>query len=268
MNAMSTRSPSEASALTAASSLGTGALSPVSADSSISRVAARTRRPSAGTRSPASMLMTSPGTMSCIATIAIAPFRRTLAWTTIIFWSAATLASALPSWLRPSMALKTVSRTSTTPVANCPGRNMLTMPAPSSTICIGSEYCARNAFQRGTLAASANLFGPALARRVSTSASVRPASCVTPSASNTSAGAIACQAGVSSAGAPAGAPVVGAAMLVIPSPLLGCAVSLQENADPHHRQAEGGEDQQERPHELQPGAVADPRDREPAHHDG
>ena len=35
------------------------------------------------------------------ATEASAPSRRTLAWTTIIFWRAATLAEALPSWLRP-----------------------------------------------------------------------------------------------------------------------------------------------------------------------
>ena len=56
MNAMSTRSPSAASAATASTCLGTGALSPVSADSSISRVAERMIRPSAGTRSPASII--------------------------------------------------------------------------------------------------------------------------------------------------------------------------------------------------------------------
>ncbi len=37
---------------------------------------------------------------------ASSPSRRTLALTIIIFWRAATLASALPSWLRPMAALK------------------------------------------------------------------------------------------------------------------------------------------------------------------
>ena len=66
MNARSTRSPSAASAATASTCLGTGTLSPVSADSSISSVAAVRNRPSAGTRSPASMLTMSPGTSSSI----------------------------------------------------------------------------------------------------------------------------------------------------------------------------------------------------------
>ena len=107
MNARSTRSPRAASAATASSCLGTGALSPVSADSSISRVAARMIRPSAGTRSPASTITMSPGTSSLhvgdLDDLAVAADP---ALTTIIFWSAATLASALPSWLRPRKALK------------------------------------------------------------------------------------------------------------------------------------------------------------------
>ena len=95
------------------------------------------------------------------------PRRRgaTLALTTIIFCSAATLASALPSWLRPRKALKSVSRISRTPVANWPGRNRLTPPATSSTICIGSPYWRRNALPASApSAASANLFGPYLWR--------------------------------------------------------------------------------------------------------
>ena len=67
MNARSTRSPSAASAATGSVCFGTGRLSPVSADSSISSVAAVSTRPSAGTRSPASMLTMSPGTRSSIA---------------------------------------------------------------------------------------------------------------------------------------------------------------------------------------------------------
>ena len=160
MNAMSTRSPRAESAATASTCLGTGALSPVSADSSISSVAERMSRPSAGTRSPASTMTMSPGTSSSMATTRTSPPRRTLALTIIIFWSAATLASALPSWLRPRNALKSVSTISTTPVANWPGRKRLTMPAPSRTICIGSRYWRRKDCQRGSFCASANLLGP------------------------------------------------------------------------------------------------------------
>ena len=107
-------------------------------------------RPSAGTRSPASTLTMSPGTRSAIGTCATSPPRRTLACTTIIFWSAATLASALPSWFTPMRALKTVRRMSTIPVGIWPGRNRHTTPAPSSTSCIGSRYWRRNARQRGS----------------------------------------------------------------------------------------------------------------------
>ena len=101
MKAMSTRSPSGASAATASTLLDTGRLSPVSAASSISRVAAAMIRPSAVTRSPASKATTSPGTSSSAATSMSSPSRRTRALTTIIFWRAATAAAALPSWLRP-----------------------------------------------------------------------------------------------------------------------------------------------------------------------
>ena len=116
MNAMSTLSPSAASAATVSTCLGTGTLSPVRADSSISRVAARMIRPSAGTRSPASTLTMSPGTISSMGISWSSPPRRTLALTIIIFCRAATLADALPSWLRPIPALSSVSRMSMMPV--------------------------------------------------------------------------------------------------------------------------------------------------------
>jgi len=64
---MSVRSPSGVPAPgTVCVSLAAGRLSPVSADSSISSVAALTSRPSAGTTSPASIETISPGT-SCSA---------------------------------------------------------------------------------------------------------------------------------------------------------------------------------------------------------
>src|SRR3954447_10902558 len=62
---MSDRSPRSVSTDPHASTLLlTGRLSPVSADSAISMVAVRSSRPSAGTRSPASISTTSPGTSS------------------------------------------------------------------------------------------------------------------------------------------------------------------------------------------------------------
>ena len=116
MKAMSTRSPRAASGATAFTCLGLGMLSPVSADSSISRVAAERMRASAGTRSPASMFTTSPGTRSCMGTSTRSPSRRTLALTTIMPCRAEALASALPSWFMAIQALKKVSNSRKTPV--------------------------------------------------------------------------------------------------------------------------------------------------------
>jgi hypothetical protein len=116
MNAMSTRSPRAASAATASTDLGVGTLSPVRADSSISRVAAVRMRASAGTRSPASTFTMSPGTSWSIGISTRSPFRRTFALTTIMPWSAEALASALPSWLMAIQALKSVRRIRKRPV--------------------------------------------------------------------------------------------------------------------------------------------------------
>ena len=118
MKAMQIRSPSGTSSPgdRARSSFPTGRLSPVSAASSISSVAATKIRPSAGTRLPASTRTTSPGTSSS-ASISIAwPSRRTRAIVFIILASASTLASAFASWRRPITALNTVSPASRTVV--------------------------------------------------------------------------------------------------------------------------------------------------------
>ena len=162
MNARSIRSPSAESAATCSTCFGTGRLSPVSADSSISSVAAVRSRPSAGTRSPASMLTTSPGTSCSIGNEASDPSRRTLALTTIIFWRAATLADALPSWFRPIAALSRVRPIRTTAVGTWSGMKRLRTPAARRTSCIGSRYWRRNACQRGSLGGSANLFDAVL----------------------------------------------------------------------------------------------------------
>ncbi len=117
MKTMPLRSPSGTSSpVTASVPLETGTLSPVSADSAISSVAAWSSRPSAGMMSPASTDTMSPGTSWSAGSSSSRPSRRTFALMIIIFWRAATAAAALPSWFRPSTAFRTVSRISTRPV--------------------------------------------------------------------------------------------------------------------------------------------------------
>ena len=95
-----------------------------------------------------------------MGTWATSPSRSTRALTTIIFCSAATLASALPSWLRPMKALKSVRTMSTTPVQNWPGRKSEHDAGHQQHDLHRVRYWRRKACQRGSLAASANLFGP------------------------------------------------------------------------------------------------------------
>ena len=172
---MSRRSPSGTSSPgTGSTDFSTGVLSPVSAASSISSVAATIRRPSAGTLSPASKVTMSPGTTSSAGMSTRSPPRRTCAWIRSIFWSAATLSAAFPSWLRPRTAFSTVRPMITRPVDHSWSATMLTIAAPSRTSCIRSRYCRRNACQPGSFFASASLFGPTSARRRSTSAVSRP----------------------------------------------------------------------------------------------
>ena len=98
-----------------------------------------------------------------------------------IFWSAATLSAALPSWFRPSTAFSTVRPMITRPVENSCRATMLTIAAPSRTSCIRSRYWRRNACQPGSFFASASLFGPTCSRRRSTSAASSPCRGSTPS---------------------------------------------------------------------------------------
>ena len=178
---MSTRSPSATSSpATGSTAFRTGVLSPVSAASSISSVAATSRRPSAGILSPASKTTMSPGTSSSAGTSTSSPPRRTCALITSIFCSAATLSAALPSWFRPRIALSTVRPRITRPVENSWRATMLTIAAPRRTSCIRSRYWRRNACQPGSFFASASLFGPNCARRRSTSAASSPRARVDP----------------------------------------------------------------------------------------
>ena len=195
MYTMSVRSPSGAPApATASADLVTGRLSPVSADSSTSSVAAFSSRPSAGTISPASIATMSPGT-SCPAGISASwPSRLTLAVMIIIFCRAATAAAAFPSWCRPRTALNSVSKISKMPVPSCLSGYRLPMPAASSTICIGSRYWRRNACQRGSALAAASLFGPNRRARAAASAELRPRCASAPSERRTSSALSVCHA--------------------------------------------------------------------------
>ncbi len=204
MYAMSTRSPSGVSAFSIGSTpFDAGTLSPVRADSSISSVAARMIRPSAGTTSPASTLRMSPGTIWSAGISTTCPSRITLAFTSIIEARAATAFAALPSWFRPMKALTSVRMIRRRPVWAWPiGKQ--TMPATSRTICIGSAYWRRKARQRGSFFPSANLFAPKAWSLLAASAVVRPASAVTPCAVSASSTVSVCHAG------PEAEPVAGA----------------------------------------------------------
>ena len=178
---MSVRSPSGVSPPARVSTdFDTGRLSPVSADSATSSVAARKSQPSAGTTSPASIRTTSPGTSCSAGTCVSFASRRTRALTIIICCSAPTASAALPSWRRPSTALKRVRKTITRPVPSSCSGQMLPSPATSSTICIGSRYWRTKARQRGSDFASANLFGPWRSRRAAASSAERPRAAWTP----------------------------------------------------------------------------------------
>ena len=154
--------------------LPTGRLSPVSAASSISRVAATQIRPSAGTRLPASTSTTSPGTSSS-ASISIAwPSRRTRAIVFIIWASALTLSSALASWRSPMTALNTVSPASTTEVPTSPVTTRLISAAASRMICMKSRYWRRNACTPDSRLAPANRLRPCDPSRRAASSTLNP----------------------------------------------------------------------------------------------
>ena len=184
---MHVRSPSGTSAPgTGSIDLLTGRLSPVSAASSISRVAATQILPSAGIRLPASTRTMSPGT-SCSASTSIAwPSLRTRAMVFIIWASAFTLSSAFASWRSPITALKRVSPASTTDVPTSPVTSRLTVAAASRTICMKSRYCRRNAWRPDSFLPAASLLGPLLCNRLAASAALSPWATSTPSASATS----------------------------------------------------------------------------------
>ena len=138
-NSMLVRSPRATSVPASAPALlATGALSPVSAASCVSRVADRMMRPSAGTRSPASRSTMSPGTRSTAGTSATSRSRTTLACGICIFASASTLARAASSCRTPSTTLSTTSSATMIAVDTSPMIRLTTVTAISMRF-IGSR---------------------------------------------------------------------------------------------------------------------------------
>ena len=137
----------------------------------------------------------SPGTSSSAGSCTTCPSRRTRVLTISIFCSAATLASALPSCRRPIIALNSVRPSSTIPVPHCCSATMVTMPATSKTICIGSSYWRKNVWNRDSFLAAVNAFGPYSVPRLATSSALRPVALSTPCVLSASSIPSVCQAG-------------------------------------------------------------------------
>ena len=176
-------SPNGASSFTSASaSLSAGTDSPVSADSSLFRFALTISLASAGTKSPASSLMMSPGTTCVEATMLSCPFLITLACGADIFFSASSAFSALLSCTNPSTAFKmTMSRMS--------AGSMNSMGSPSThattkemtaarmrMIIITSLNCSKNRRAKLFFFFSSSLFSPNSARRAAASSEFSPSS--------------------------------------------------------------------------------------------
>ena len=168
------RSPSATSPPgSVAASLGTGALSPVSAASCTSSVAEEMIRPSAGTTSPASSSTMSPGTSPVDSICATWPDRRTRACGTCSFASASTLARAFISWLVPMMTLNSTSPSTTSAVAICTIAKLA--PTTSSSMrFIGLTSWPRATAHRLGGGSVGSSFGPYSARRCCTSSGAQP----------------------------------------------------------------------------------------------
>ena len=102
------------SSTTVSASFSDGTDSPVSADSSLFKLTLRIRRASAGTKSPASRRIISPGTSIAASITFSSPSRITLAWGADILFNASRAFSALLSCITPIIAfIITMARIST-----------------------------------------------------------------------------------------------------------------------------------------------------------
>ena len=182
MNAMFFWSPAPISASGSVSaSLDAGVLSPVKADSSMLSELDAMIRPSAATLSPAVINTTSPMTTSSTGIADSTPPRRTRAVCFVCDLSAFIALSALPSWRRPTTALSTVSRISTTPVLHSPIANDR-IAAISRMICMYALYWSRKRLHPGTLASAGSALGPSLLQQLGGSRRAQAAVRVDPEA--------------------------------------------------------------------------------------
>ena len=162
----------------------TGTLSPVSAASSILRLALSNMRQSAGTASPASSTTISPTVRSSLLTVVILPSRMTFEVAALISCSASIAFSALLSCKTPSTAfMSTTARIITVSVGKdgepetLPSYTVVTADITAATIriiIIGSASCSRNRLTSDFCFACANLFLPYFSRRRSASDCVSP----------------------------------------------------------------------------------------------
>ncbi len=151
------------------------------ADSSLFRLTLSSRRASAGTKSPASKWMMSPGTSSEASMTCSFPSRRTRAWGADRFFRASRAFSALLSWSMPMTALRTtMSRISTgsknsevSPVVQAIPKE--TAAAMSRMMIITSLNWAKNRCRLVFFFCSASLFAPYRAFACSACFWVRPA---------------------------------------------------------------------------------------------
>ncbi|KAG6553239.1 hypothetical protein Mapa_004973 [Marchantia paleacea] len=105
------------SPLMASTVLATGSDSPVSMASSTSKLSTSMSLQSAGTTSPTSKTMMSPGTTPRLGILSRPPSRMTLAVGEAILLRASIVFSARYSWTKPTEALKMMTKASTPPSA-------------------------------------------------------------------------------------------------------------------------------------------------------
>ncbi len=152
-----------------------GTDSPVKVDSSTLKELAETRRPSAGTLSPASRMTKSPGTRAWAGIFCHSPSRTTLQWGAVSFFRASKERSARYSWTKPSTALRRtiarMARASTT----SPSRAE-TPVETRSTKTMKSLNWFTNSASGDTFFPSTRRLGPSLLRRWAASPWLSPRS--------------------------------------------------------------------------------------------
>src|SRR3990170_7707184 len=154
-------------------SLSAGCDSPVRVDSSILKSSEEIIRESAGTISPASNTIMSPGTTSCAETVSRAPSLKTFAFGAESFFRVSKTFSAFSSWEKPITPFKTTIANIATASTHSE-RNPATTAAPIRTSIINSVNCFRNFTRRASFFGSLSRFRPYLERRSSASPAVRP----------------------------------------------------------------------------------------------